>query len=588
MFTGRPQDAEDLIAYWKEHRKLGSLSELIEENAVRKLRERRNSDDVIDYERVRIGAERLAAAATLCRTSTLLIPDESAGPQDTPSSIDPADVLPDFQARERLALLGRPIFDEASYGRVRFHHRTVREYLAASWFHQLLEHGFRPEIEDLIFHYKYSRCFVPPSLLPVAAWLASTDAEIRRRLLEAEPLAVVQYGDPERIDPVDRASMLERLADAYARHMPVFLDGASLRRFAHPSLAPKVNELLSKPNLPEQSKYFLLLLIWQGQIEGCAEVAFKIATNAEQDVEIQAIAIRAVGATGDEAILKRLGDYALKLDETQRSLAGGLFDALYPRAFGVDDLLGLIRKIDSGDGRPSDAPTFSLKQILKDEKRISKGDLPTLVTRLFNLATEPPLLSQSGIDLASARYAWLLEPLKVVLIRIAREAPGLANAAGLCRTFRHAFRLLAMCHQYGINFVYELDDLNAVLSERTEWRRAMFWDRISEDASNPRRNIFFRKHLGLLLLIFLGFLRTVRTQAFHSSSVELHSRAQFTSGRGNLRMWKSRNVKGCEPRQSSRNSQTIWSVPRKSVARYKRDSARKRSSARARRRAKRM
>jgi hypothetical protein len=228
MFTGRPQDAEDLIAYWKEHRKLGSLSELIEENAVRKLRERRNSDDVIDYERVRIGAERLAAAATLCRTSTLLIPDESAGPQDTPSSIDPADVLPEFQARERLALLGRPIFDEASYGRVRFHHRTVREYLAASWFHRLLEHGFRPEIEDLIFHYKYSRCFVPPSLLPVAAWLASTDAEIRRRLLEAEPLAVVQYGDPERIDPVDRASMLERLADAYARHMPVFLDGASL------------------------------------------------------------------------------------------------------------------------------------------------------------------------------------------------------------------------------------------------------------------------------------------------------------------------------------------------------------------------
>ena len=400
-------------------------------------------------------------------------------------------MLPDFQARERLALLGRPIFDEATYGRIRFHHRTVREYLAASWFQRLLEHGFRPEIEDLIFHYKYGRWFVPPSLVPIAAWLASSDQEIRRRLLEAEPLAVVQYGDPERIDPVDRASMLERLADAYARRMPVFLDGASLRRFAHPSLAPKINELLSKQNLPEQSKYFLLLLMWQGQIESCAEVAFKIATNAGQDVEIQAIAIRAVGATGDEAILKRLGDYALKLDETQRSLAGGLFDALYPRAFGVDDLLGLIRKIHRGDGRPSDAPTFSLTQILKDEKRISKGDLPALVRKLFNLATEPPLLSQSGIDLASARYAWLLEPLKVVLIRIAGEAPGLASDLGLCRTFRHAFRLLAMCHQYGINFVYELDDLNVVLSERTEWRRAMFWDRISEDASNPPPKYFF-------------------------------------------------------------------------------------------------
>ena len=44
--------------------------------------------------------------------------------------LDPAGVLPDFEAREQRALLARAIFDEATYGRVRFHHRAVREISA--------------------------------------------------------------------------------------------------------------------------------------------------------------------------------------------------------------------------------------------------------------------------------------------------------------------------------------------------------------------------------------------------------------------------------------------------------------------------
>ncbi len=208
-------------------------------------------------------------------------------------------------------------------------------------------------------------------------------------------------------------------------------------------------------------------------------------------VEIRSLAVRAVGATADETILKALGDYALKCSDLPSSLAGGLFDALYPRVFGVTELIELIKLVHGGDGRPSDAPTFSLTQIFKDAKRIPLGDLARLLTELFALVTQPPLIAQSGIDFASQRYAWLLEPLKAALIRIAQEARQVAQNAPVSRTYRKALRLLALCHQYGINFVYDLDEVDRVLAERPELRRAIFWDRVAEEDAGPAPRYFF-------------------------------------------------------------------------------------------------
>lgn len=97
--------------------------------------------------------------------------------------------------------------------------------------------------------------------------------------------------------------------------------------------------------------------------------------------------------------------------------------------------------------------------------------------------TQPPLINQSGISFASQRYAWLLEPLKVVLIRLTLERRDLPTDPALCRTFHQALRLMATCHEYGINSVYDLDEVDRALAERPELRRAIFWDRAAEEAS---------------------------------------------------------------------------------------------------------
>ncbi len=491
VFAGRPRDVEDLIGSWKEQRKLGTLTELIEQNLTRKLRETRISDDPLESVKARHAAERLAAAGVLCRKNTFLLPDQSISSDLSVSSVDPAAILPDFQAAEQSALLARPIFDEATYGRIRFHHRTVKEYLAARWLRRLLDQGCRSEIDDLLFHKRHAREFVAPSLVPIAAWLASFDPDVRQRLVEVEPLALVQYGDPENIDPMNRASMLGKMVTAYSQHSPVWLDASALRRFTHQCFAPKIKTLLRSQGLSQNSKYFLLLLIWHGCILACADDAFRIATDPGEELEIRSLAVRAVGATADETILKALGEYALKCSDLPRSLAGGLFDALYPRVFGVNELIELIKLVHGGDGRPSDAPTFSLTQIFKDAKRIPSADLTRLLTELFALVTQPPLIAQSGIDFASQRYAWLLEPLKAVLIRTAQEARQVAQSAPMCRTYRKELRLLALCHQYGINFVYDLDEVDRVLAKQPELRRAMFWDRVAEEDAGPAPRYFF-------------------------------------------------------------------------------------------------
>ncbi|MFP3398460.1 hypothetical protein SB749_19245, partial [Brevibacterium sp. SIMBA_078] len=57
------------------------------------------------------------------------------------AAVDPSIIIADWKLGERKALLERPLFGFASYGRVRFHHRSVAEYLAAHRLRTLSESG---------------------------------------------------------------------------------------------------------------------------------------------------------------------------------------------------------------------------------------------------------------------------------------------------------------------------------------------------------------------------------------------------------------------------------------------------------------
>src|SRR4029077_3109383 len=138
----------------------------------------------ISVEKIRFGARLVAAAATLTQESSIRVPDGS----ENAKGIAVKDVLTDWNDTDCLTLLSRPIFDEGIYGTVRFHHRSVREFLTAKWFHRLLrDHASRTQIEGLLFKSQYGIEVIVPTMRPVLPWLVLLDGRILERASKIAP-----------------------------------------------------------------------------------------------------------------------------------------------------------------------------------------------------------------------------------------------------------------------------------------------------------------------------------------------------------------------------------------------------------------
>ena len=150
-FTSRPQDLEELVEFWIDKGQIGSRLEIMRNSIDRRLSERdQDRADVrpLSAKTTRQGVMLLAAATTLTQDTKIRIPDGA----ENSKGIAVQTVLPNWDDRQQSILLSRPIFDEAIYGTVRFHHRSVREYLTAEWFYELLKRETsRRTIENLFF-----------------------------------------------------------------------------------------------------------------------------------------------------------------------------------------------------------------------------------------------------------------------------------------------------------------------------------------------------------------------------------------------------------------------------------------------------
>ena len=163
IFSRRPLDLVDLIGYWTQFGKIANRAELIEASISSKLTETdpdRAAALPLTIEDARLGAEMLAAAVTFHRKDRILVAEQNPDPTIKAGSVDVQSVLTNWGFEQARALLQRPIFDEAIYGTVRFHHRSVREYLTAKWLHRLLLNGKpRRAIENLFFKERYVEWF---------------------------------------------------------------------------------------------------------------------------------------------------------------------------------------------------------------------------------------------------------------------------------------------------------------------------------------------------------------------------------------------------------------------------------------------
>ena len=411
IFADRPQDLIELIDYWLEKKRFGGLLEMLQFNIAKKLAE-------IDPDRsnrlpmtagdTKYGAERLAAATTYCKKNGFVLPDKSSVERSLKSSfISPESIIPEWNSLQIKTLLSRAIFDEAIYGTVRFHHRMVREYLTARWLKQLLaKQTNRRKVESLLFPTQYGRKVIPSSMQPIVAWLAIWDTRILRIARDIAPEIFFRYGDPSSFPLNVRRSLLIELTKKYdlCPYPSLHFDFKMLKRFASQDLSSTIEKLLIKYTDNKDIRNLLLTIIWQGRIQGLAELVSTFALDSEIEVYSRIYALDALKEIDTKKNCQNIIQQIITIENSiDAYISGRIIILFYPETISVEQLLQILEKTEVED-RYSSLDGQIEKVILAEQDNIK---LKTLLEGIIGLITREPLFKRDYFTL-STRYQWLI------------------------------------------------------------------------------------------------------------------------------------------------------------------------------------
>lgn len=334
-FARRPQDLIELCVDWKDNHRIRNHADQVAHNIKIKLKPRTDRPEkaVLDDAKALEGASRLALAALLTRRLTIRHSAEADQEGTADAALDPAAILPDWTADERATLLERALFGFATYGRVRFHHRSVVEFLAAERLHDRLNAGMTIKaVKRLLFaDTPQGQTVVRFSLRPVAAWLARRRTAIFSDLCKIEPSLLLDYGDPASLGVNQRDYVLRAYVDRYGRGSWRGLDAPHLQvhRFAAPGLSSIVTRLWKRGVENPEVRSLLLNLIAAGKMADCADIAFAQAMNTAVADNERIDAVDALIALAD----KRLPALVEAMERREEGWSDRLVRLLIARLF---------------------------------------------------------------------------------------------------------------------------------------------------------------------------------------------------------------------------------------------------------------
>lgn len=377
-FIRRPIDALALVEFWRNEKRLGGLTELIESDLHRKLQERSSrARDPLSTAASRVGAEALAAAAVFCGRASFKVRDDNM----VAGALDGRACVPSSWTDDQYgALLARPVFDCASRGCVRFHHRRVREYLAASWVAARMRDGCPiDKLEELLFERIGTARIMRRSLSPVAAWLAGGDETwndyMRSWILDSAPGVHLQFGDPGGLPPEYKRSVLRALVEAQAKGKAFGFhsDTDALSRFVDPAMEADLETIIRDPSVPGGLRAEMIEIARLGKFRTCADIAFDLIGSASEPVGVRVAAVELIASLDEPVAFTRLGELAVELPRLPEQLTAAFIKSL---SDGHMDPLGgcaLLSKTEPvAEASPGQRPdlSFTLRHHLPADWRL--------------------------------------------------------------------------------------------------------------------------------------------------------------------------------------------------------------------------
>lgn len=439
-FARRPQDLIELCAGWRDYGRIRSHYEQLKSHIKARLRARpkRKEPTELSLNKARIGVQRLALAAILGRRLTIRhsVGADVEGSGDAP--LVPDELLSDFTPSEIETLLQRPIFAEGGYGRVRFHHRSVLEFLAATEIDHLVSSGALAvsAAKRMLFSLSDSQALLPkPSMRPVAGWLAKMRPEIFDAVLKVEPSTLLLFGDPESLSDDQCAQALRAYVHRHGAGQWRGLEVPTLQleRLARQPLHQVVLDAWSTGIDNPEVRLILLQLIALGRYKRCANLAAAVAENRVCNDQERFEALDA---------LVQLDDY--RIDELIEALASSqpgwglrigrwVAQNFYPNNVTEDQLVRLLSAAPRAATRDDFFPSGMAAMI--ERVSVSRDRLELLLPGLLSLTRRSIVVDKNEDSLNDRKgrlqASYILRGLSVRLLKEGSVAPDLINAAVL-------------------------------------------------------------------------------------------------------------------------------------------------------------
>ncbi len=481
-FTARPLDLAETVEFWNQHKRIGSRLDLMRASIDKRLEERdqdRAEARPMSKKRIREGARLVAAAATLAKESAIRVPDG----QENDRGLAVKEVLTGWDDAECRALLTRPIFDDGIYGTVRFHHRSVREFLTAEWLNALLvDEGSRAKIENLFFRRQYGIEVVVPTMRPVLPWLAILDQRILHRVTRLAPEILFEGGDPSQLPVETRANILRQSCEQLAEpaHGRSVTEYSAVQRFTNPDLADVIRELLDKHKDDDDIVWFLLRMVYQGGINALADKAKHFALMSRAKYTRMA-AIRAVIEVGSRQDATNVRQAILtEGDPFRRSWLAELMRELGSHPDDVDWLLAALELAPAKKKYETDP----VSEVLADYvSKLPAPMLARLLQGLGKLLRRKPVVERHHCEI-SKRYSWLGQAAGLALVGLIERR----DAAALTKNSLSILRQLPLAEDYGRELFEEVrKELPEMIKAWPELNRALFWHCVADERARLKR-----------------------------------------------------------------------------------------------------